>query len=57
MGFLGGPPVHGVGPDYAPPSGEQETRALKAQAEHLEVALSEIRKRLAELEAVQKKEE
>lgn len=39
---------------YAPqPSPRQETDALKGQAEYLEGALEDIRKRLAELEAEQ----
>jgi len=44
------------GPYYGPPSAEQETQMLKTQAEHLEAALDEIRKRISELEAGQAKE-
>jgi hypothetical protein len=40
------PPVYG-----APPTREQELSALKAQAEGFEGALSDIRKRIEELEA------
>jgi predicted nucleic acid-binding Zn-ribbon protein len=37
-------------------SAPQEAEALKAQAAHMEKALDEIRKRIAELEATQSKE-
>lgn len=40
------PPVYA-----APPSAEQETEALKAQAQHLERSLADIRARLATLES------
>lgn len=56
MGFPGVAPLYGVPPYAAPPSSEQEAGALEAQAEQLEGALGEIRKRLAELEAAQRKE-
>jgi hypothetical protein len=45
-----------AGPDYLPRSGEQDMRALQTQAEHLEGALGEIKKRIAELEATQGQE-
>lgn len=38
------------------PSGEQSATALKAQAAHVEGALDEIRKRIAELEAAEGKQ-
>jgi len=57
MGFLGAPPVYGVAPGYAPLPARQDVQALKAQAEHFEGALGEIRKRIAELEAAQQKED
>ena len=56
MGFPGAPPGYGVAPYYAPPSAEQEAQLLKAEAEHFEGALNDIRRRIAELEATQKKE-
>ena len=56
MGIPGGPPSYGVAPSYAPPSGEHEAQALRTQAEYLESTLDEIKKRIAELEATQKKE-
>ena len=56
MGLPVEPPRYGVDPYYAPPSGEHEAQALRTQAEHLEGALDEIRKRIAELETTQKKE-
>lgn len=56
IGVPGAPPAYGVAPYYAPPPAEQETQLLKAQAEHLEGALDDIRRRIAELEAVQGKE-
>ena len=65
--WYGGAPVYGVpyaapfygaapygapyGVPYAQPTAQQETDALKGQAEYLEDALEGIRKRLAELEA------
>jgi hypothetical protein len=56
MDVVGAPPAYGAAPYYAPLSAEQEVQALKAQAEHFEGTLGEIRKRIAELEAVQEKE-
>ena len=56
MGFLGVPPVYGDAPYHSPLSREQEMSALKAQAEHFEGTLDEIRKRIGELEATQQKE-
>ena len=56
MGAPDIPPAYGVAPYYATPSAEQETQVLRAQAEHIEGALDEIRKRLAELEAAKGKE-
>ena len=56
MGVPGGPPSYGIAPYYASPSGEHEVQALRAQAEHLEGTLDEIRKKIAELEATKKKE-
>lgn len=56
MGAVGVPPVYGAAPHYAPLSAAQEAQALKAQAEHFEGALGEIRKRIVELEAAQQKE-
>jgi hypothetical protein len=48
-------PTYGApfGVPYAQPNPQQETDALKGQAEYLEDALEGIRKRLAELEAEQ----
>jgi len=48
-------PAYGapLGVPYAQPSPQQETDALKGQAEYLEDALEGIRKRLAEVEAEQ----
>jgi hypothetical protein len=48
---------YAIPPFYPAPSGEQEARALRTQAEHLEGALGEIRKRIADLEASRQKEE
>jgi len=45
----GRPMVGGV-PPYAAPTKEQELEALKGQAEYLENALGDIRKRLQEVE-------
>lgn len=56
VGAFGTAPAIGVTPYQAGPSGEYEVQALRAQAEHLEGTLNEIRKRLAELEAAQGKE-
>jgi len=56
MGVPGAAPAYGVASYHGPPSGEQEAQALRTQAEHLEGALDEIRKRITELEAVQQKE-
>ena len=56
MGVSGFPPAYGVAPYYAQPSGEHEMQALRAQAEHLEGTLDEIRKRITELEATREKE-
>ena len=56
MGVPSVPPAYGVVPYYAPPSTEQEAQALRSQAENLEGALDEIRKRITELEAAQGKE-
>ena len=41
----------GYGPYPPPPAPEQELDMLKDQAEYLEQALSDIRKRIEELEA------
>ena len=51
MGVPGAIPAYGVAPYFAQPSGEHEVQALRAQAEHLEGTLDEIRKRIADLEA------
>ena len=51
MGVPGVMPVYGAAPHFAPPSREQEVQALRAQAEHLEGTLKEIRKRITDLEA------
>ena len=56
MGVPGEPASYRGVPAYAPISGEHEAQALRAQAEHLEGTLDELRKRLAELEANQKQE-
>jgi hypothetical protein len=56
MGIPDEPPALGVGPYDAAPPAEYEVRALKAQAEGLEGALNEIRKRITELEVAQEKE-
>jgi hypothetical protein len=50
------PVVYGFAPSYPAPSAEHEAQALRVQAEHLEGTLDEIRRRIAELEATQKKE-
>ena len=55
MGVPGAPPAYGMAPYYAGPAPEHETQALRTQAEQLEGALEEIRKRIAELEATQEK--
>jgi hypothetical protein len=55
MGIPGVAPVYGIPPYYEAPSAEQEVQALRAQAEHFESTLGEIRKRIAELEAAQEK--
>jgi hypothetical protein len=39
-----------------PPTLDQQARFLKDQAAHLEDSLNEVRKRIAELEAAQKRE-
>ena len=44
MGVVGAPPAYGAAPYYAPLSAEQEAQALKAQAEHYEGTLGDIRK-------------
>ena len=56
MGVPGVPPADGVAPYYARPSSEHEAQALRTQAEHLEDTLDEIRRRIAQVEATQKKE-
>ena len=56
MGVPGVAPTYGVAPLYAPPSGEYEAQSLRTQAEYLEGTLTEIKRRLAELEAAQEKE-
>jgi hypothetical protein len=56
MGIPGAAPAYGVPPYYGAPSNEQEAQALRTQAEHLEGALDEIRKRITELEAAQQKD-
>ena len=53
MGLPDLPPAYDAASYFAPPSREQETQSLKAQAEHFERALAEIRKRLADLETAQ----
>ena len=52
-----GYPAWGGFPRYAPPSTEEELDALKQQAEDLEEALGNIRKRVGELEAEGKKDQ
>jgi len=47
----GAPPAYSVPPYDAPYSAEHEMQALRGQAEHLERALGEIRKRITDLEA------
>ena len=56
MGIPDAPPTLSIGPYDAAPSAEYEVRALKAQAEGIESTLNEIKKRIAELEAIQQKE-
>jgi len=56
VGYYGAAPGYGVGPYFPPAPPDQEVRRLKAQAEHMEGALDEIRRRIAELEATQEKE-
>lgn len=56
MGAAGAPPIYGAAPYNAQLSAEQEAQALKAQAEHFEGTLGEIRRRIAELEAAQEQE-
>ena len=52
---IAAPQAYGApyGVPYAQPTVQQETDALKGQAEYLEDALDGIRKRLAEIEAAQ----
>jgi len=56
MSVPGVAPGYDAPPYYGAPSPEQETQALRTQAESLEVTLDEIRKRIAELEATQEKD-
>ena len=56
MGVPGAPPAYGVEPYFAGLTGEHEVQALRTQAEQLQGTLEEIRKRIAELEAAQRKE-
>jgi hypothetical protein len=56
MNVPGAPPAYGFAPYYPALSREHEAQALRTQAEHLENALDEIKERIAELEATQKKE-
>jgi len=49
-------PAYGVPAYYAGSTAEPEMQALRTQAEQLEGTLNEIRKRIAELEAAQQKE-
>lgn len=44
-------PSFGVPPYHGPPSIKTEAQALRAQAEHLEEALAQIRRRVADIEA------
>ncbi len=44
-------PVGTAVPPYAGPTPEQEAESLKGQAEYLETALANIKKRVADLEA------
>ncbi len=55
MGVPGAAPAYGVAPYYAPPSGESEMQMLQAQAENLQGALDEIRRRITEIEGTQEK--
>jgi hypothetical protein len=57
MGVPGVAPDYAIPPLYPAPSGEQEARALRTQAEHLEGVLGDIKKRIADLEATREKEE
>jgi hypothetical protein len=52
----GAPPVHAKAPRYTPTTSEHDVQVLRAQAEHLEGTLEDIRKRIAELEAARKDE-
>ena len=49
-------PYADLPPYYASLSPEQEAQALKAQAEHFEQGLAEVRRRIAELEAARARE-
>jgi hypothetical protein len=52
-GLPGGLPFYGTPPA---PTASQEAEVLKAQAEHMERALDDIRKRISELETTQSQE-
>jgi hypothetical protein len=56
MSIPGAAPVYGVPPYSGAPSGEQEAQALRTQAEHLEGALDDVKRRIAELEAAREQE-
>ena len=54
-GYYGELPYPASPPYSGTPSPEYDAQALKAQAEHFEAALADIKKRIAELEAAEGK--